>query len=49
MPTVRRIVRKSADEDYRFSAIVLGIVNSEQFQMKGLPAPEGLAASAAAE
>src|SRR5690606_33335147 len=29
MPTVRRIVRAAASEDYRFSALVLGIVNSE--------------------
>lgn len=33
-PTVRRIVRESAGDDYRFSAIVLGIVNSEQFRKK---------------
>ncbi len=37
MPTVRRIVRAAADEDYRFSAIVLGIVDSRQFRMKGAP------------
>ena len=34
MPTVRRIVREAASEDYRFSAIVLGIVRSPQFQQK---------------
>jgi len=34
MPTVRRIVREAADDDYRFSAIVLGIVRSSQFQQK---------------
>jgi len=32
MPTVRRIVRETASSDYRFSAIVLAIVQSEQFQ-----------------
>jgi hypothetical protein len=34
MPTVRRIVREAASDDYRFSAIVLGIVRSPQFQQK---------------
>jgi hypothetical protein len=47
MPTVRRIVREAREQDYRFSAIVLGIVNTQQFRMKGLPAPDALSASAA--
>jgi mono/diheme cytochrome c family protein len=34
MPTVRRIVREAASDDYRFSDIVLGIVQSTQFQKK---------------
>ena len=34
MPTVRRIVREAASDDYRFSALVLGIVGSPQFQQK---------------
>jgi hypothetical protein len=34
MPAVRRIVRDAAQEDYRFPAIVLGIVESLPFQMK---------------
>ena len=34
MPTVRRIVREAAREDYRFDDIVLGIVRSPQFQQK---------------
>jgi len=34
MPTVRRIVRDAASDDYRFSAIVLGIVRSPQFKQK---------------
>jgi hypothetical protein len=34
MPTVRRIVREAASDDYRFGAIVLGIVRSAQFQQK---------------
>ncbi|HEY3517921.1 MAG TPA: DUF1592 domain-containing protein [Gammaproteobacteria bacterium] len=35
MPTVRHIVRDAAENDYRFSDIVWGIVNSTQFRMKG--------------
>jgi hypothetical protein len=34
MPTARAIVRAAAKDDYRFSALVLGIVNSEPFQMR---------------
>jgi len=37
MPTVRRIVREAADENYRFSAIMWGIVASDQFLMQGAP------------
>ena len=34
MPTVRRIVRESADEDYRFATIVKAIVASDQFRLR---------------
>ncbi len=34
MPAVRRIVREAAKDDYKFSALVLGIVRSPQFQQK---------------
>jgi hypothetical protein len=34
MPAIRRIVRDAADDDYRFSSLVLGIVNSLPFQMR---------------
>ncbi|HMF96943.1 MAG TPA: DUF1592 domain-containing protein, partial [Vicinamibacterales bacterium] len=34
MPTVRSIARDAAKEDNRFSAIVLGVVRSPQFQMR---------------
>jgi len=37
MPQVRAIVRQAADQDYRLSALVSGIVNSEAFHMQGLP------------
>ncbi|HUK33111.1 MAG TPA: DUF1592 domain-containing protein [Vicinamibacterales bacterium] len=34
MPTVRRIVRQSAKDDYRFKSIVLGVVSSDAFRKK---------------
>ena len=34
MPVVREVVRKSAHNDYRFSAIIMGIVSSPPFQMR---------------
>jgi hypothetical protein len=37
MPTLRRIVHRSALHDYRFSSIVLGIVASSPFQMRSVP------------
>jgi hypothetical protein len=40
MPVIREILRKSAAQDYRFSTIVLGIVNSTPFQMRIKPTPE---------
>jgi hypothetical protein len=38
MPRVREIVRTAAKQDYRLSAIVLGIVGSDAFQMAEVPA-----------
>jgi hypothetical protein len=37
MPTVRAIVRDTATDHYRFSAIVLGIVNSQAFRSDEIP------------
>jgi hypothetical protein len=37
MPTVRGIVRDAAKDNYRFQAIVEGIVKSPQFQMQMIP------------
>jgi mono/diheme cytochrome c family protein len=37
MPTVRDIVRRAAQEDYRFEAIVRGVVSSQAFQMRQVP------------
>jgi mono/diheme cytochrome c family protein len=35
MPAVRRIVRDAASTDYRWSSLIVGIVNSAPFQRKG--------------
>jgi hypothetical protein len=37
MPVVRAIVRDSAQNNYRFSSIVMGIVHSAPFQMRATP------------
>jgi hypothetical protein len=34
MPVVRDIVRKAEKQDYRFSAVIMGIVTSTPFQMR---------------
>ncbi len=34
MPTVRRIVRQAAADDYRFKSIVLGIISSDAFRKR---------------
>ena len=34
MPTIRTIVRDATPDDHRFSALVLGVVRSPQFQMR---------------
>ncbi len=47
MPTVRRIVRQAASDDYRFRAIVLGVITSDAFRKKEAD-PLSLAASARA-
>src|SRR5262249_8445477 len=39
MPTVRRIVRDSAKDDYKFSTIVQAVVQSEQFRKRRAPQP----------
>jgi hypothetical protein len=38
MPTVRAIVREAAADDYRFSALIEGIVESPAFRMRGVGA-----------
>jgi len=34
MPAVRSIVRRAAQNDYKFSSLLLGVVESEPFQKK---------------
>lgn len=34
MPAIRKIVRDAAESDYRWSAIILGVVESVPFQMR---------------
>ena len=34
MPTVRRIVRQAAADDYRFKSIVLGVIASDAFRKR---------------
>jgi hypothetical protein len=47
MPVVRSIVRNAAKDDYRLSAIILGVVDSLPFQMRTkLAEPDALAAVA---
>ena len=38
MPAVRRIVSTAANDNYRFSALILGVVHSTPFQMRMTPA-----------
>jgi hypothetical protein len=52
MPVVRRIVKKAAQNDYRLSSIVMGIVESAPFQMRtkleAAPEPAGAGKAPAA-
>jgi len=45
MPTIRRIVREAAQDDYRFSTLVSLIVASEQFRMRSTPVSVSVAAA----
>ena len=40
MPTVRRIVRQAAADNYRFKSIVLGVVSSDAFRKRDGRAPD---------
>jgi len=47
-PAIRQILRESEPKDYRWSAIILGIIKSKPFQMRMLPA-DAAAAQLSAE
>jgi hypothetical protein len=47
MPAVRKIVRKAAASNYRFSAIVLGIIDSDEFRRARVADSETVAAQVA--
>jgi hypothetical protein len=47
MPTVRRIVRQAAADDYRFTSIVLGVVSSDAFRKRESDDPPPLAPASA--
>jgi hypothetical protein len=38
VPEIRAIVRNAKGNNYRFSDLVLGVVNSDQFRMSKVPA-----------
>jgi hypothetical protein len=42
MPTVRGIVSDVAKDNYRFSKLVMDIVNSDQFQMRSVPQDDSI-------
>jgi hypothetical protein len=42
MPRVRAIVREAAKDNYRFESIVMGIVQSPQFQQQMIPDNGGM-------
>jgi len=48
MPTVRQIVRNIAKDDYRFSSLVMNIVESDQFMKQSVPEVAGEATQEAA-
>jgi hypothetical protein len=45
MPAVRKIVRDAASKNYKFSALVMGVVTSAPFQTKLKKAPEATVAA----
>jgi hypothetical protein len=45
MPAVRAIVRQAAADNYRFEAVVKGIVNSDAFRLRREPQAQPVVAS----
>ena len=48
MPQVRAIVKEAADDDYRLSALIRGIVNSDAFRLQAKPHETGIGSAAPA-
>jgi hypothetical protein len=48
-PAVRQLVRDAAPEDYRWSSLILGIVESPPFQMRSLAGPEEMPGTGAVQ
>ena len=48
MPVVRRIVRQAAADNYRFTAIVLGVISSDAFRKRDVDPPSPAPATARA-
>ncbi|HTQ99185.1 MAG TPA: DUF1592 domain-containing protein [Candidatus Acidoferrum sp.] len=46
MPVVRQIVHNAASKQYRFSAIIKGVIESEQFQKMSVPVEDSKVAAA---
>ncbi len=46
-PTVRQLIRGIAEKDYRWSALLLGIVESAPFQMRSAAGPDAPSVAAA--
>jgi hypothetical protein len=40
MPAVRQIVHNAADNDYRLSSLIKGVIASDQFQKMTVPSDE---------
>jgi hypothetical protein len=49
MPTVRRIVRQAAADNYRFKSIVLGVITSDAFRKREADAGERVPAKPATQ
>jgi len=46
MPTVRKIVRDTSGQNYKFSSLVMQVVESPNFLMRKAPEPEATAKAA---
>jgi hypothetical protein len=49
MPAVRSVTRQAARDNYRFSSLILGIVESTPFQMRRSQEPDSAPATSVAD